>query len=127
MRARWLAMAILVSACTAETPPAPPPPHAAVVEMTEGPDFVPNQLTIHVGETVVWHNGSRFGHTVTFDPAHAEQPDAVSLPRDVAPFDSGRIEPGASYWHTFTVPGTYDYVCVPHQEFGMVGEIEVKP
>lgn len=130
MRARWLFAGLLCAACAAEPPvskPLPPAQVAAVVAMTEGPDFAPNEVTIHVGDTVLWRNVSRFAHTVTFDPAHAEQADAVKLPPGVAPFDSGRIEPGDSYWHSFTVPGTYYYVCVPHEEFGMVGNVEVKP
>lgn len=127
----WGAISLALTACCA--PPERPPQAtlpinaAAVVEMTEGPDFAPNQVTIHVGDTVVWRNASRFSHTVTFDPSHAEEASAVSLPPGVEPFDSGRILPGASYWHRFTVPGTYYYVCVPHEEFGMVGVITVNP
>jgi plastocyanin len=34
--------------------------------------------------------------------------------------------PGNTYQHTFTVPGTYRYFCQPHESNGMVGEVVVK-
>jgi plastocyanin len=29
-------------------------------------------------------------------------------------FDSGLIQPGGRWSHTFTQPGTYDFTCTPH-------------
>jgi plastocyanin len=43
----------------------------------------------------------------------------------VAPFDSGNIEEDGSFSHTFTVKGTYKYVCVMHEAMGMVGTVIV--
>jgi plastocyanin len=51
----------------------------------------------------------------------------VSLPAGAAPFDSGSMQEGDIFRHTFTVPGTYTYLCVPHDRMGMVGRIVVMP
>ena len=40
-------------------------------------------------------------------------------------FDSGLISPGKDYSHTFTVPGTYKYFCIPHEAVGMLGTVIV--
>jgi uncharacterized membrane protein len=66
-------------------------------------------------------------HTVTADARRAAKGKEVVLPPGAAPFDSGEIAAGGSFRHTFTVPGTYKYICVPHAEFGMVGEVIVQP
>jgi plastocyanin len=92
-----------------------------------GAYFEPQTVTIHIGDTVVWHNKSPYSHTVTFDPSQAEKSSEVRLPAGVAPFDSGKIGPNKDYAHTFAAPGTYDYVCVPHEDMGMVGKIVVQP
>ena len=42
-----------------------------------------------------------------------------------ASFDSGQLEPGATFSHTFRVPGTYRYFCVPHEVAGMIGTLIV--
>jgi plastocyanin len=34
---------------------------------------------------------------------------------------------GDEFRHTFTVPGEYRYVCVPHDMVGMVGTVIVEP
>ena len=62
---------------------------------------------------------------MTFDPAQAIKASDVVLPAGVAPFGSGDIEEEASYSHTFTVKGTYKYVCKYHEEMGMVGTVIV--
>lgn len=33
---------------------------------------------------------------------------------------------GHTHEHTFEVPGTYHYVCVPHEGLGMVGDVVVE-
>jgi plastocyanin len=35
------------------------------------------------------------------------------------------MEVGETFEHTFTVPGTYVYVCVPHAGQGMIGRVIV--
>ena len=98
-----------------------------VVEMTAGLEFKPASVTIDVGQTVQWHNGSYMVHTVTDDPAKAVNNEDAQLPKGAEPFDSGEIQPGATWSHTFTVPGQYRYFCRPHETSRMVGEVVVGP
>lgn len=101
---------------------------AATVTMTDQPaNFMPARVTIKVGETVEWKNTGLILHSATDNPAEAAKPETVSAPPGAAPFDSGFMNPGVVYRHTFTVPGTYRYVCLPHQAEGMAGEIVVEP
>jgi uncharacterized membrane protein len=82
---------------------------------------------VHAGDTVEWRNSSILPHTVTADARRAAEGKEVVLPHGAEPFDSRTIAPGGSYRHTFTVPGTYKYICVPHAAFGMAGEVIVQP
>lgn len=70
--------------------------------------YVPAKLTVKVGETVVWYNADRTGHTVT---------------NINGALNSGDIPVGAIYRHTFTEPGTYEYFCEYHPL--MIGVIVV--
>jgi plastocyanin len=87
--------------------------------------FVPATVNIAVGDTVKWTNPGIITHTVTCDPAQAATPANVALPAGVAPFDSGNMEEEATFSHTFTVKGTYKYVCKMHEAMGMVGTVVV--
>lgn len=98
---------------------------AVVVDMTFGLKFEPDTVRIKVGQTIEWRNKAFFAHTVTFDPAQADDPSHVSLPAGVAPFDSGKIGGGKSWRHTFTVAGTYHYICKPHEDHEMLGTVIV--
>lgn len=100
---------------------------AAVVEMTNTFAFAPDPVTITAGGTVEWRNTSLMTHTVTADPAKVKDPSEISLPQGAAPFDSGEIARGQVWRQTFTVPGTYQYICRPHDWAGMTGVIEVTP
>lgn len=76
-------------------------------------DFTPRELQITVGQTVTWKNTSSMHHTVTADDDS---------------FNSGFVEPGASYSRTFLHPGRYPYHCVLHGSelgTGMAGVIIV--
>ncbi len=57
-------------------------------------------LSIKKGDTVVWTNKDSAGHTVTSDSGNE--------------LDSSPLNRGASYSHTFTETGTFDYHCKPH-------------
>jgi plastocyanin len=98
-----------------------------VVMMTDANQFQPASLTIPKGSTVTWKNTSQMEHTVTADPAKAAKKGDAALPDGATPFDSGMIGAGQSYSHTFDVPGTYKYLCIPHEMLGMVGTITVTP
>ena len=87
--------------------------------------FVPASVNINVGDTVTWTNPGIITHTVTFDPAQAATASNVALPAGVAPFGSDNMEEDATFSHTFTVKGTYKYVCKMHEAMGMVGTVVV--
>jgi plastocyanin len=88
---------------------------AAEVGMTDRLLFTPDTVRIRAGQAVRWVNTSVMSHTVTADPAQAARPEYVALPAGARPFDSGDMDPGDVFVHTFTVRGTYRYVCLPHQ------------
>jgi len=99
---------------------------AAVVEMTNGLAFQPDAVRIKAGETVEWRNRSLFTHTVTDDQARAKDAADAQLPEG-APSFSAQVGPGEIYRHIFTVPGTYRYFCMPHEGWGMHGQVIVGP
>jgi plastocyanin len=104
----------------ASTPP-------LIVKMLDMPaTFQPAKLSIRAGETVEWMNVGNSVHHASSDPNAAVNPAEVSNPVGAKPFDSGFLQPGQSFTYTFTVPGTYRYICAPHETSGMVGEVVVR-
>lgn len=111
-----------------------PPTGGETVDVAVGPEgsyfrFVPEMVTISVGDAVRW-TAESVGHNVSARPEDARQ---VELPSGAEPFSSypeGEsfviIDVGESYEHTFTVPGEYVYVCIPHVSEGMVGTVAVE-
>lgn len=98
-----------------------------LVKMVDMPaTFQPAMLSIKVGETVEWKNVGNSVHHASSDPSTAVNPGEVSNPPGAKPFDSGFLQPGQSYTYTFTVPGTYKYICAPHETSGMLGEVVVR-
>ena len=67
--------------------------------------FIPDPVTIAVGETVTWANTDTAAHTATGGSA-ADGPSGV--------FDSSLIMAGGSYSFTFDTAGTYPYHCMVH-------------
>lgn len=106
--------------------PAPQDRETTVVTITDRLTFEPRQVTIAVGGTVEWNNTSLLVHTVTADPDKATLPTSAALPDGAEAFDSGLLQTGQTFEHTFTVPGTYRYFCIPHEGALMVGEIVVE-
>jgi plastocyanin len=78
--------------------------------------FSPTTFTVRVGGTVTWFNGDTVQHSVTTN----------ATPAPPAAFDSGLLDPGARWSHTFTVAGTYEYHCTPHA-MSMWGKVVVTP
>lgn len=96
------------------------------MEMTDEPKFKPEKITVKVGDTVKWKNTSNLVHTVTADPEKAANKENVKLPEGAEPFHSGNINRGETFQHTFNKAGTYQYVCLPHEAQGMIGEVTVE-
>lgn len=97
--------------------------------MTRLLTFDPPQLTIRVGETVTWTNDSTIPHTSTDDPVlnpvGTSHPEYALLPDGAEPWNSGLLQPGEDFSHTFPVPGEYQYFCIPHVLGGMRGSVLV--
>lgn len=72
--------------------------------------YSPATIEITKGGSVEWVNNDLTPHTVTS--------------QDTGNFDSGSIEPGASWSYTFSQPGTFQYFCTFHKE--MKGAVSVK-
>ncbi len=99
--------------------------NAVTVTMTNDNKFDPATVTIPRGGTVTWSNTSTMAHSATDDPAKAANKANAQLPPGAQPWDSGLLNPGQTWSHTFDVAGTYKYFCVPHESLGMVGTINV--
>ena len=108
----------------AARPPRVPPPSAAAAKPVAKPaapagrtvrtgmkniHYLQPTMQIDVGTTVEWKNNDPLPHTVT----------AANKS-----FDSGLIQPGRTYRHTFTKAGTFNVYCIPHPF--MKGTIVVK-
>lgn len=98
---------------------------AATVTMTDQLKFEPADLTIAKGTTVTWKNSGQLPHTATDDPGKAIDKAHAALPSGAQPWDSGNVNVGQSWSHTFDVPGKYAYFCIPHEAAGMIGTITV--
>ena len=62
-------------------------------------DFGTRRIGVAVGTTIEWTNSDPLPHTVT----------AVDKS-----FNSGLIQPGRTFRHTFTKAGTFSFYCIPH-------------
>lgn len=99
-----------------------------VVEMQDAPMggfFDPDRITVAAGTTVEWKNVGEQPHGATDDSTIALRAGDAAYPAGAKPFDSGILPPGQSFTYTFEVPGTYKYVCLPHEFGGMTGEVIV--
>jgi plastocyanin len=72
--------------------------------------FMPASLSVHAGDTVIWTNQDGIPHTATA--------------LDGKSFDSGAIDPGASWKFVFTKTGHFNYRCAIHPD--MRGAINVQ-
>jgi plastocyanin len=86
-----------------------------LVEMS-GLSFLPANLTVTEGDTVLWRNISSITHTTTSGTPGL--PDGL--------WDSGFMGLNAEFPRAFNTAGTYLYYCKPHGGFGMVGQITVE-
>jgi plastocyanin len=80
----------------------------AVVKVSmRNTQFYPRTLNIRKGDVVEWKNDDLVPHTATS-----------------ASFDSGSMNPGTAWRHTFTKAGQFAYVCTFHPT--MTGVVVVK-
>ena len=96
---------------------------APVVDMTDALKFDPQEITVSVGDRVQWRNVGTIAHTVTTDPSKVADADGVSVPSGTKPWDSGLLGADETFTRTFSKPGTYQYVCIPHEGALMVGTV----
>jgi plastocyanin len=90
-------MAVMTTAATATTTAATT---AAKNEISiKANAFVPDNLSIKVGDTVTWVINDSYAHTVKGNNGE---------------FDSGNIASGAKFSFTFDKEGTIDYICGIH-------------
>jgi plastocyanin len=135
--ARWAAvagLAVFIS-CGGSSPtgggqnPPPPPPGSKTVDIQDF-SFSPNNVTIKVGQTIVWNNKGPSAHYVVADDGS---------------WNSGQLNPpgggggyypqstsGSTYQHTFDQAGTFTYHCQNHpssdpQYANFTGTITVTP
>lgn len=78
--------------------------------------FTPDEISINVGDTVVWTN-SQGSHNV-----NGTQTTFPSNPESFG----NTVGMGWVFSHVFTIAGNYDFRCDPHFTFGMTGKVEVK-
>jgi plastocyanin len=128
---RTISAAILLvfaaSACLGKSSPSIQAAPAVTIHMTVAKQYDPKNVTISVGDTVEWVNDDPANmHNITTNKDATDIPKAIQMPKGAKPFDSGLIVQGKKWSYRFMVPGTYRYVCVPHQP-EMVGTIIVRP
>src|SRR5262245_12297347 len=106
------ALALLLVAAGLGVPAGP-----SVVEMTPYMTFQPRELSVIVGEVVVWKNSAKEPHSVNTIPENCRSEEGkkwIKIPEGASPFFSGEISPGEEYRMRFEIPGTYQYVCTFH-------------
>ena len=99
---------------------------ATVVDMTDALQFEPKSVTVKIGQKLEWVNAGAIAHTVTTAPDAVADPGNVETPEGAETFDSGLIGEGERFERTFDQPGTYRYVCIPHEGTAMVGTVVVE-
>lgn len=87
--------------------------------------FSPVGLQIDAG-TILRFINEDAGNSHTATAYHPDIFDrSLRIPERATPWDSDFLLPGESYEVQLTVPGVYDYYCLPHEPAGMVGRIIV--
>jgi len=76
--------------------------------------YLPQDVSINAGDTVIWHNTDTAAHTVT-SGSPTDGPDGT--------FDSSLFMAGATFEVTFDDSGSYDYFCMVHP--WMQGNVQV--
>ncbi|MGH8621658.1 MAG: plastocyanin/azurin family copper-binding protein, partial [Burkholderiales bacterium] len=81
-------------------------------------------LYVEPGAIVRWIVRENVHTTTAYHPSNEKHP--LRIPDNATPWDSGYlVHAGDHFDVTLTVPGVYDYYCLPHEAAGMVGRIVV--
>jgi plastocyanin len=114
---------VLISSCSGSP---------SEIAMTDAFRFEPGTLSVEAGTTVTFVNDSDQSHTAT---AYSEEVPEGAF------FSSGGfgseaeardelagalVSPGESFEVTLDAPGAYRYYCIPHEDQGMKGTIEIE-
>ncbi len=79
--------------------------------------FEPSELTIQPGDMVTFVNAQEDVHNVMFNVVPVKV-DALIMSPDLT-------KEGEKWSYTFTVPGSYQFHCHPHEKLGMKGKLIV--
>jgi plastocyanin len=86
--------------------------------------FDPVGALVAPGTTIRWVVKENVHTTTAYHPKNDRH--SLRIPERAAPWNSGYlVNPGNHIEVTLTVPGVYDYYCIPHEAAGMVGRIIV--
>ena len=86
--------------------------------------FDPVGVLVEPGTTIRWVVKENVHTTTAYHPRNGHH--SLRIPEGAEPWDSGfLVHPGDHFEATLTVPGVYDFFCVPHEAAGMVGRIIV--
>jgi len=86
--------------------------------------FDPIGLYVEPGTTVRWIVRENVHTTTAYHPRNDHHP--LRIPESAVPWDSGYLVHSDDHFDvTLSVPGVYDYYCMPHEAVGMVGRIVV--
>ncbi len=87
--------------------------------------FRPHGLAVAAGTTIRFINHDP-GNSHTATAYHPDNFDRTRrIPKAAQPWNSDFLLPDESFEVTLTVPGVYDYYCIPHEMAAMVGRIVV--
>ena len=86
--------------------------------------FDPIGVYVEPGTTVRWIVRENVHTTTAYHPRNDRH--SLRIPESAQAWDSGfLVSPGDHFDVTLSVPGVYDYYCMPHEAAGMVGRIVV--
>lgn len=86
--------------------------------------FDPIGVLVEPGATIRWVVKENVHTTTAYHPKNDHH--SLRIPQGAEPWNSGYlVNPGDHFEITLSVPGVYDYYCMPHEAAGMVGRIIV--
>jgi len=86
--------------------------------------FDPVGVLVAPGTTIRWVVKENVHTATAYHPKNGHH--SLRIPEGAEPWDSGfLVNPGDHFDMTLTVPGVYDFFCMPHEAAGMVGRVVV--